>query len=396
MSIVEMSVSGGTMILVTALLRLIAGDRLPRRGYVALWTAAILRLLVPFKTASPVSFYGLLSRTAIKVETPGAVAVEETSAGISIWTVIWLAGMAVMGIAFAVSYIRCIRAFRTSTPLENKYIDDWLTKNSHWQRMTVRALPGLRTPLTYGFLRPVILLPEEAEGWDAERLDMVLCHEFTHIRRFDSVLKKLSVLALCVHWWNPAVWLMAALLDRDMELACDGAVVDQFGPECRAQYARLLISLKASRTGIPLVTGFGKNVTERRVRGVMGYKRATATMTLISAILIMMVIATFATSARLDKPIGSPLENANNPKSATTVPDQSTEESDVYMDSGSHVLNIIDIQSCEASQLSFDELSDVLSHNNDKKIIFVPTHGEERVAYVISHIPAATQSNTAQ
>ena len=201
---------------------------------------------------------------------------------------------------------------------------------------------------------------------------------------------------MCIHWFNPAVWLMAALLDRDIGLACDGAVVDRFGPNYRAQYARLLIDLKAPRGGIPLVTGFGKNVTERRVRGVMGYKRATGTMTLISAILIMMVIATFATSARLDKSIESPLENANEPKSATTVPDQSTEKSDVHMDSGSHALNIFDIQPCETSQLSFNELSDVLSRNNTKEIIFVPTHSEERVAYVISYIPAATQGSIAQ
>lgn len=306
MSIAEMSVSGGTMILVTAVLRLIARDMLPRRGYVALWTAAILRLLMPFKIASPVSFYGLLSRTAIKVESPGAVAVEETSAGIPIWTVIWLAGMAVMGIAFAVSYIRCIRAFRTSTPLENKYIDDWLTKNSHWQRVTVRALPGLRTPLTYGLLRPVILLPEDAEGWDAERLGMVLCHELVHIRRFDSVLKKLAVLALCVHWWNPAVWLMAALLDRDMELACDGAVVEQLGPESRARYARLLIDLKAPHGGIPLVTGFGKNVTERRVRGVLSHRRAARTAVVLSAVLFVTVIAVFAATAQPESPEAAP------------------------------------------------------------------------------------------
>ncbi len=308
MSIVEMSVSGGIMILVTAVLRLIAGDRFPRRGYVALWTAAILRLLIPFKIASPVSFYGLLSRTAIKVETPDAVAVEETSAGIPIWTVIWLVGMAVTGIVFAVSYIRCIRAFRVSTPLENEYIKDWLSTIHIRRRVTVRALPGLRTPLTYGLLRPVILLPEDAEGWDAERLDMVLCHEFTHIRRFDSVLKKLSVLALCVHWWNPAVWLMAALLDRDMELACDGAVVDQFGPECRAQYARLLIDLKAPRTGIPLVTGFGKNVTERRVRGVMGYKRATKLNIALSAVLTIAIMTFFTTTSSPNPHNNVPLE----------------------------------------------------------------------------------------
>ena len=108
MSIAEMSVSGGTMILVTALVRLIAGDRLPRRGYVALWTAAILRLLLPLQIASPVSFYGFLARTAVPAEEFSAIAMEKTPAGIPIWTVLWLAGAAAMGIAFAVSYLRCI------------------------------------------------------------------------------------------------------------------------------------------------------------------------------------------------------------------------------------------------------------------------------------------------
>ncbi len=285
-----MGVSGGTMVLVTALVRLIAGDRLPRRGYVALWTAAILRLLLPLQIASPVSFYGFLAGTAVPVERLGAIAVGETPAGLPIWTVLWLAGAAVTGIAFAVSYLRCIRAFRTGTPLESQFVDEWLAKNAHGRRVVVRVLPGLRTPLTYGLLHPVILLPEEAERWDEERLGMVLCHELTHIRRWDGALKKLSVVALCLHWCNPAAWLMVALLDRDIEIACDGAVVEQFGPNSRGQYARLLIDLRAPQRGSPLVTGFGQNVTERRVLGVMRHRRAGKVAVAVSAVLVVSVI----------------------------------------------------------------------------------------------------------
>ncbi len=258
MSILEMSLSGGAMILAAALVRLLAGDRLPRRGCVALWLASAVRLLVPFAIPSRLSALNLLSLAGTGAALPGGAA--EGGAAHPALTALWLAGAAAMAAAGALSYFRCVRTFRTSLPAENEAVARCLAQVHLRRRVAVRTLPELRTPLTYGVLRPVILLPEAAEDWDGERIHMVLWHELTHIRRFDGALKLLAAAAVCVHWWNPAVWLMAALLGRDMELACDGAVA------------------------------------ERRVRSILSHRRSSRTAVCLSVLLAAVLTAVFATT----------------------------------------------------------------------------------------------------
>lgn len=155
MSILEMGVSGGAMILVTAVLRLIAGDRLPRRAYIAMWSAAILRLLVPVRITSALSVYGLVPPALRGVQGLG-MAQAGSPETVGIRTVLRLAGTLAAAATFAASYIRCIRAFRVSVPAENMYVKRWLKVHPLWRRVEVRVISGLKTPLTYGLFRPAI------------------------------------------------------------------------------------------------------------------------------------------------------------------------------------------------------------------------------------------------
>ena len=80
------------------------------------------------------------------------------------------------------------------------------------------------------------------------RLAFVLTHEMAHIRRFDALSKLLLAAAACLHWFNPLVWVMLVLANRDLELSCDAAVVRLYGAEARAPYARTLLELEARRS----------------------------------------------------------------------------------------------------------------------------------------------------
>ena len=62
MSLLQMSVSGAAMILVITVLRALAINRLPKKTFLALWGAALVRLLVPFSLPSKMSIYSLLTR----------------------------------------------------------------------------------------------------------------------------------------------------------------------------------------------------------------------------------------------------------------------------------------------------------------------------------------------
>ena len=83
--------------------------------------------------------------------------------------------------------------------------------------------PTVNTPLAFGLVRPMVLLPEGE--WTDGELYAVFCHELCHIRRGDLWLQGVIRLACWAHWFNPAVWLLARLAGEDMELACDERVL---------------------------------------------------------------------------------------------------------------------------------------------------------------------------
>ena len=113
----------------------------------------------------------------------------------------------------------------------------------------------ISSPLTFGVLRPVILVPKKTDWTDETALRYVLEHEFVHIQRFDVLSKLLLIAAVCVHWFNPLVWVMYVLANRDLELSCDETVLRRFGGDIRAAYARVLIRMEAASGGTAVETG---------------------------------------------------------------------------------------------------------------------------------------------
>ena len=81
------------------------------------------------------------------------------------------------------------------------------------------------TPMTWGWLRPVILVPTTARRWSSERRRIVLLHELVHVRRGDWPLRLLARLVCSVYWFNPLAWLAARRLAVEQEVACDEEVV---------------------------------------------------------------------------------------------------------------------------------------------------------------------------
>ena len=86
----------------------------------------------------------------------------------------------------------------------------------------------IASPLTFGVLHPVILMPKGTDWKDGRTLQYVLEHEFVHILRFDTLSKLLLIGAVCVHWFNPMVWVLYILANRDLELSCNETVVRRF------------------------------------------------------------------------------------------------------------------------------------------------------------------------
>lgn len=220
------------------------------------------------------------------------------------WTLVWAAGLLLCAAFFTVACWRCGREFRMSLPVEREFARQWLAAHPLRRKIAIRQSDRISSPLSFGVLRPVILLPKKTDWTDEEALRYVLEHEFVHIRRFDSVGKLLLIAAACVHWFNPLVWAMYVLANRDLELSCDEMVLRRFGGDVRGAYARVLIRMEERRRGVqPQCNYFNKNAMEERIRAIMKMKKITAISLTLAALLVTGTVTVFATSAKQDENI---------------------------------------------------------------------------------------------
>ena len=323
MNLLQMSLSGAVMILVIVVIRALAINKLPKKTFLVLWGVAVVRLLIPYSLSSTFSVYSLLGRFATTAEpangspavpsTPMAptynvILVPETAAAnttapapVDPWMVIWVVGILACAVFFAVAYWKCRKEFKASLPVDNEYTKLWLSEHLIHRTIEIRQSGRISAPLTYGVFRPVILMPKTADWDDLDTLKYVLAHEYVHIRRFDAVTKLVLTVALCVHWFNPAVWIMYVLANRDIELSCDEAVIRKFGERTKSAYAMALIRMEEARNGLtPLCNNFSKNAIEERIIAIMKIKKTSLVALIVATVLVVGVTTAFATSAKAD------------------------------------------------------------------------------------------------
>lgn len=90
-------------------------------------------------------------------------------------------------------------------------------------RICLTAFPPVA--MTWGFFRPVVLLPKDASNWSSDQWEAAMLHELAHVKRGDSASQLFALCVCAVFWFHPAVWLAAAAMRADAELAADDAVV---------------------------------------------------------------------------------------------------------------------------------------------------------------------------
>lgn len=154
MSFLQMSLHGAVMIAVITILRALTLNQVPKKTFLVLWALALVRLLVPFSLPSRLSVYTLLARQAPAVSDATAVSpppvlpaapvtitpqVTAPSASTVLpWAVVWLVGIEVCALTFAVLYVRCYREFQTSLPVEHDYARRWLAAHPLRRKLVIR------------------------------------------------------------------------------------------------------------------------------------------------------------------------------------------------------------------------------------------------------------------
>ena len=423
MNLLQMSVSGAVFIVAVMVIRTVANRHLPRRTFPVLWGMVLLRLLLPFSIPSVFSIYTFIGRSTVASVFPEAGAynglraaasalaitdqgtVQETvqgtvrsivesavqsigestvqgvvqgtiqsavqgreqlpavSGSVPVWSAVWCVGAILLALFFAISYLRCCREFRTALPVRHACAERWLRDHPLRRRVTIRQSDRISTPLTYGVFRPVILMPTKTDWENTDSLQYIFMHEYVHICRFDTLTKLAATLVLCIHWFNPFVWLMYVFFNRDLELACDESVVRRFGEKARSAYSLVLISMEARKSGLPsLYSSFSKNVIEERITAIMHTKRITPGTVLSACLTVLVTASLFATSA------AASTDGRPDQESAAIAPQTDAE----VMAADEDVKDALSIIHESADILRYEDgapyIHDILTNNTDRSI----------------------------
>lgn len=322
----NMSLTAGIIILVLLPVRLLL-RRAPKAFSYALWAVVLFRLLCPVSIAVPHSLLGLLQAPARETTAvtsaveffrldpvaavpaapgqtadpapappqPSQTTDADTQAAdaelepVELVTVVWLAGIGLLLLYSAVTTLR----------LRRRLVGAVLLRGNIYQA------DHIDTPFVLGLLRPRIYLPSALT--DRER-EYIILHEQHHLRRLDHITRQLAFAALCIHWFNPLVWLAFLLSSRDMEMSCDEAVVRQLGPAIRGDYSQSLLSLTVGR---PIIAGsplaFGECSTTSRIRNLLHWRRPRVWITALAGVLCAAVIAACAAN-----PTGTGSDSTND------------------------------------------------------------------------------------
>jgi beta-lactamase regulating signal transducer with metallopeptidase domain len=317
-----MSLAGAILIVAIIFIRVAGRHSLPKRTLPVLWGVALLRLVVPVAINSPVSVFNLTrlfespaipeSTAVFMPDIPAgmpaigdfqAVEIMQNAPSPQVYSTfspllaVYLVGAAALAAFFAVLYVKNRREFSTSLPLPAELTAGWLGSFKMWRKVSFRVSDKISAPLTYGVIRPVVLLPKNTDLSDERGLQFIIAHELTHIKRLDALTKLFMIAVLCLHWFNPAVWVMFILFNRDMEISCDEAVINTFGDTAKQDYSLTLINMVAAESRIPLYNNFSKYAIEERITAIAKLKNRTLSATIAAFAVVIATTAVFATVA---------------------------------------------------------------------------------------------------
>jgi len=249
-----------------------------------------------------------------------ATSIEPAVTGvIRVWPWLWAAGSAAALLVFLLGMSQQTRLAAGSRPLRDCLPASLATAVASQMgcKRTVLLTESARQtmPMTWGVLRPRILVPYGIEAWPEERIRVVIAHELAHIRRLDWLCNIGARTACAVYWFNPLFWIACNRIYRESEHACDDAVIN-LGVDARDYASHLFeiaLALRDAGSGSATALAMARPSTlERRFAALLNAKlnrRAMSrkTMLLIAVATIVAVVPVAAMK------ISSPAAPVNGP-----------------------------------------------------------------------------------
>ena len=194
----------------------------------------------------------------------------------------WLLGALIVLLVFLIRYGKLAGHLRTAIKVEKG----------------IYLCEGLAGPIVFGIVPKIYLPPDFQSGLEESAYRAVLLHEQAHIKRGDFFLRLALSFALCIHWFNPFVWLMCRLAVKDSEMACDEYVIRKTSYDVRKEYSSCLLEFSARRSGIMIPLSFGQSNTEMRIRNILRSSKARLGISALALFILIFAIALLSTNRR--------------------------------------------------------------------------------------------------
>ncbi len=287
LKIVGMSLTACAVILVVLVLRIFAA-RVSKGLAYCLWAAVFLRLLCPFTVTLPDT--GVQPVTVEQSESDMSHSGAEVNiadrigGNIVIYTcesetfpeynmmgkilklcsAVWFIGAAAMAVYGTATYIAL----------------KWKLKGAvnHGGYYTCG---NINNPFILGIIKPKIYLPE---GLSERERELIMLHEQSHISYGDNIAKIIMYAALCIHWFDPLVWLSFRLCERDMEIFCDSRVTSKMDSIDCADYCQALLNISSGKAAA-FTACFGESSTKSRIKSILKYKKPALWIIVVCTVL---------------------------------------------------------------------------------------------------------------
>jgi beta-lactamase regulating signal transducer with metallopeptidase domain len=311
-TVLNMSLTASFVIAAILLARLLL-RRAPKWIGCALWAVVLFNLVCPFKLESAFSLIpsGIPRATIsqpthsvqfpddMTVETidshkeqyaqnPGAFPLKRNITPENLVVYAWYAGMFAMLLYAVIAYVRLKRRVALAVRVADNVFES----------------DGIDSPFVLGLIRPRIYI---SAGMAPN--GCIIEHERAHIRRRDHLVAVLAFGALALHWFNPLVWTAYFLMLRDMESACDEAVLRRSDADIRREYSTALLKLSRERMRMPVPLAFGEQGVKERVKNVLNFRKPSR-ITVAAAVALLVVLsvgfAVTGTNGERSEPLSAP------------------------------------------------------------------------------------------
>ncbi|MCD3297450.1 M56 family metallopeptidase [Clostridium botulinum] len=350
--VLSMSITASIVALIIFIIRLIFNKRVPKIFSYVLWSLVLIRLLVPISFSSVFSVFNAIDIPKDKIQATYQENIKETKENLSKenntdhsilsnvdneikntknikavkpaknhifkinnkkftykkfiikgFPILWIIGVILLFLSSIIMYIRTSNKLKEAVLYkDNEIINECSKKLLLNGKIKIFVSDRINTPVVCNPVMPRIVLPLSlAESEDKLAIKYIITHELVHIKRFDNIIKILAVFALCMHWFNPLMWISFILSQKDMEMSCDEKVMEIHDEDIRRDYATLLINLSEKQN--MLINGgilaFGESNIKSRIKKIMKYKKSRKRVIVIAFIVILASVGVLMSNAEI-------------------------------------------------------------------------------------------------